>query len=297
MPKRLAIIGAGPVGCEMAQAFARLGSRVSLLEAEKRILPREDPEAASLLTTSLERDGVTIYCGARIENVKTPSAGKLINGSFGAHKEIQVDEILLGVGRAPNIESLNLEAARVAWTKAGVTVDDYLRTTNRRIYAAGDVCLPQKFTHAADGAARIVLQNALFAGRKKVSSLVIPWCTYTDPEIAHVGAYESARTLRHDFQQVDRAVLEGDEGFIKVHLAERSDKILGATIVGSHAGEMIALVSLAMKNGLGLRAFSDTLFPYPTVSEAMKKAADAYSRTRLTPGIKRLFEWWLRRTR
>jgi pyruvate/2-oxoglutarate dehydrogenase complex dihydrolipoamide dehydrogenase (E3) component len=214
-----------------------------------------------------------------------------------AKKELEVDEILLGVGRAPNIETLNLEAADVAWTKSGVTVDDYLRTTNRRIYAAGDVCMPQKFTHAADAAARIVLQNALFAGRKKISSLVIPWCTYTDPEIAHIGAYESARTFRHDLQQVDRAVLEGDEGFIKLHLAERSDKILGATIVGSHAGELIASVSLAMKNGLGLRAFSETLFPYPTVAEAIKKAADAYSRARLTPGIKRLSEWWLRRTR
>lgn len=297
MPKRLAIIGAGPVGCEMAQAFARLGSQVSLFEAENRILPREDPEPASLLAKSLEKDGVTVYGGARIEHVTASGAGKLITGLIGAKKEIEVDEILLGVGRGPNIETLNLEAAGVAWTKAGVTVDDYLRTTNRRIYAAGDVCMPQKFTHAADAAARIVLQNALLAGRKKLSSLVIPWCTYTDPEIAHVGVYESARTFRHDLEQVDRAALEDDKGFIKLHLAERSDRILGATIVGSHAGEMIASISLAMKNGLGLKGFSETLFPYPTVSEALKKAADAYSRTRLTPGIKRLFEWWLRRTR
>jgi len=300
MPKRLAIIGAGPIGCEMAQAFARLGAEVHLVEAESRILPREDTDAAKLLESALTQDGVTLYCGAKIEMVTRTTAGKRVRAiSGGQSRDIVVDEILLGVGRAPNIEGLNLEAAAIAYTKTGVTVNDFLQTSNRRVYAAGDVCLPQKFTHAADACARIVLQNALFAGRRRVSSLVIPWCTYTDPEIAHVGAYESAdvTTFRHDFSQVDRAVLDADQGFVKVHVRPASDKIVGATIVGAHAGEMMGTIALALSNELGLNAIARTVFPYPTVSECIKKAADAYSRTRLTPGIKRLFNWWLRRTR
>ena len=294
MPKRLGIIGAGPIGCEMAQAFARLGAKVYIFEAEARILPREDAEAAALLHSTLERDGVTIRCSAAIQSIAKTSGEKQIVAAQG---NTAVDEILLGVGRAPNIESLNLESADVAYTKTGVTTNEYLQTTNRHVYAAGDVCLPQKFTHSADAAARIVLQNALFAGRKKISTAVIPWCTYTDPEIAHVGVYESERTFTQNFGQVDRAVIEGQEGFVKVHTSKSSDRILGATIAGPHAGEIISMISLAMRNELGLRAFSDALFPYPTLSEIMKKAADAHSRTRLTPGVKRLFEWWLRRTR
>jgi len=294
MPKRLGIIGAGPIGCEMAQAFARLGAKVHLFEAEARILPREDADAASLLHSSLERDGVTIHCAAQIQSITRSGQEKQI---VVAPQPIPVDEILLGVGRAPNIESLNLESAGITYTKAGVTTNDYLQTTNRRVYAAGDVCLPQKFTHSADAAARIVLQNALFAGRKKISTLVIPWCTYTDPEIAHVGTYDSERTFTQNFEHVDRAVIEGHEGFVKLHTSKCSDRILGATVAGAHAGEIVSMISLAMRQGLGLGAFSEALFPYPTLSEIMKKAADAYSRTRLTPGVKRLFEWWLRRTR
>ena len=302
LPGRLAVIGAGPVGCEMAQAFARLGARVCLFETESRILPREDPDAAVMLQASLQRDGVAVLCGARIQGVRKSAESKHINVVIdGATQDVAVDEILLGVGRAPNIESLNLEPAGVAFTTAGVTVNEYLQTTNRRIYAAGDVCLPQKFTHSADAAARIVLQNALFPGRRKIDSLVIPWCTYTDPEIAHVGCYESerrgSRTFTQSFAQVDRAVIEGHEGFIKLHTGANSDRIIGGTVVGPHAGEIVATLSLAVRHRLGMRAFSEALFPYPTLSEAIKKAADAYSRTRLTRGVKRLFEWWLRQTR
>jgi pyruvate/2-oxoglutarate dehydrogenase complex dihydrolipoamide dehydrogenase (E3) component len=222
LPRRLAVIGAGPIGCEMAQAFARLGAKVDLFEAEGRILPREDADAATLLENSLQRDGVAIHTGANVESVSRSSTGKQITAVIGsASHTVAVDEILLGVGRAPNIESLNLEAAGIASTRAGVTINAYLQTSNRRVYAAGDVCLPHKFTHSADASARIVLENALFPGRRKISSLVIPWCTYTDPEIAHVGAYASegsdSRSFLHTFEHLDRAVVEGQEGFIKLH--------------------------------------------------------------------------------
>jgi pyruvate/2-oxoglutarate dehydrogenase complex dihydrolipoamide dehydrogenase (E3) component len=177
-----------------------------------------------------------------------------------------------------------------------------LQTTNPRIYAAGDVCIPFKFTHVADAMARIVLRNALFRGRAKVSALTIPWCTYTDPEIAHVGLYEAEATARgiavetftQDLAEVDRAVLDGEaDGFVKVHVRKGSDRIIGATIVARHAGEMLAEITLAMRNGLGLGAIAETIHAYPTQAEAVKKTADAYNRTRLTPLVKSLFTRWL----
>ncbi|MBI4052276.1 MAG: FAD-dependent oxidoreductase, partial [Elusimicrobia bacterium] len=218
-------------------------------------------------------------------------------------QEITVDEILVGIGRAPNVESLNLEAVGVAYDKkSGVKINDYLQTTNPRIYAAGDICLAHKFTHAADAAARIVIQNALFWGRKKLSALTIPWCTYTDPEIAHVGMYEKdavakgipVQTFIQELKEVDRAVLDGEEeGLIKIHTREGTDQILGATVVARHAGEMLSEITLAITGGLGLKAISKTIHPYPTQAEAIKKIADAYNRTRLTPRIKKLFQKWL----
>ncbi len=301
LPRRLAVIGAGPIGCELAQSFARFGSQVTLLEADKQILPREDADAAEIVRQSLENDGIKIICGGKTARVETDSAGaKIIHAECdGKPHRIEVDEILVGVGRAPNVE-LNLEAANVAYDrKTGVVVDDYLRTSNRRIYAAGDVCSRYKFTHAADAMARIVIQNALFFGRAKASSLVIPWCTYTDPEIAHVGMYpaEAERqgveidTFRIDMNSVDRAILEGDTaGLLKIHVRKKTDKIVGATMVSKHAGESISQLTLAITAGIGLGTIGKTIHPYPTQAEAIKKAADAYSRTRLTPGVKKLFE-------
>jgi pyruvate/2-oxoglutarate dehydrogenase complex dihydrolipoamide dehydrogenase (E3) component len=196
----------------------------------------------------------------------------------------------------------------VRYGAAGVTVDDHLRTSNPRVYAAGDVASRFQFTHVADALARVAIQNALFGtfGRKKASALTIPWCTYTTPEVAHVGlspADAAARniavsTLTIPLHDVDRAVLDGDEeGFLRVHLVAGSDKILGATLVASHAGDMISELTLAMTAGLGLGAIASTIHPYPTEAEAMKKAADAYNRTRLTPLVKKVFAWWLARSR
>jgi pyruvate/2-oxoglutarate dehydrogenase complex dihydrolipoamide dehydrogenase (E3) component len=183
-----------------------------------------------------------------------------------------------------------------------VRVNDYLQTTNPRIFAAGDVCMGHKFTHAADAAARIVIQNALFFGRKKLSSLTMPWCTYTDPEIAHVGMYEreakqrgiEVSTFVRPFTAVHRAIADGDEqGFVKVHVKKGGDKILGATIVARHAGEMINEITLAIVGNLGLGTIANVIHSYPTQAEAIKQIGDAYNRTRLTPGVKRLFETYL----
>jgi pyruvate/2-oxoglutarate dehydrogenase complex dihydrolipoamide dehydrogenase (E3) component len=307
LPRRLAVIGAGPIGCEMAQAFARLGSEVHLLEVMPQILTREDQDAAEIVEAAMIRDGVKVVRNCKIREVKPAGDEKrVIFDCGGACEEVRFDAILVGVGRAPNVEGLGLEAAGVAYDKTGVKVDARLRTSNRRIYAAGDICSPYKFTHAADAMARIVIQNALFLGRVKVSALTIPWCTYTDPEIAHVGLYENearargiaVETFTQPLAEVDRAVLDGEmEGFVRVHVHKGTDRILGATVVARHAGEMISELTLAITARVGLKTLAKTIHPYPTQCEAIKKAADAYNRTRLTPWVKRLFEKWLAWTR
>jgi len=305
LPPRLAVIGAGPIGCEMAQAFTRMGSRVTVIEAFDRILPREDADAAAIIGDALAREGTTLLPGARIASVFRRESGKVIVVEQGdSLHEVEVDEILVGAGRTPNVEGLDLERAGIAWDPAtGITVDDHLRTTNRRVFAAGDICSPYRFTHAADAMARIVIANALFGARQKKSALVIPWCTYTDPEVAHVGMYEEearkkgmgVTTLTVPLAEVDRALLDGEaEGFARVHLKTGTDRILGATIVARHAGEMIGELTLAMTAGLGLGAIGRTIHPYPTQAEAVRKLADAWNRTRLTPFVKKVLDTWLR---
>ncbi len=306
-PGRLAVIGAGPIGSEMSQAFRRLGSEVWILEAQSHILTREDPDAAEIVQRVFVRDGVNLVLGCTILKVESRGAEKIIQfEGNGACSDLPVDEILVGVGRAPNVEGLNLEAAGVAYGNHGVQVNDFLQTTNSRIYAAGDISLPFKFTHTADATARIVIQNALFAGRKKWSSLIIPWCTYTDPEIAHVGMYERDavkngipfETFVRPLRDVDRAIADGEEeGFVKIHVKKGTDQILGATIVARHAGEMISEITLAMVGKIGLKTISNVIHPYPTQAEAIRQVADAYNRTRLTPGVKNLFTRWFGWTR
>jgi pyruvate/2-oxoglutarate dehydrogenase complex dihydrolipoamide dehydrogenase (E3) component len=308
LPRRLAVIGAGPIGCELAQAFARLGAVVSLLESEGQILGREDRDAAERVERALVQDGIDVLVGARIERVEMAAAERVLHVTRGGRAaRLAVDAILVGVGRAPNVEGLGLEVVGVAYDpRTGVTVNDRLQTTNPRIYAAGDVCSSYKFTHNSDVQARIVIQNALFFGRARVSALTLPWCTYTDPEIAHVGLYEreaSARgiavtTFVQELEDVDRAVIDGEtEGFVKVHVRAGTDKILGATIVARHAGEMLPELTLAIQTGTGLGRIASVIHTYPTQAEAIRKLGDAYNRTRLTPFVKRLFERWLAWTR
>jgi pyruvate/2-oxoglutarate dehydrogenase complex dihydrolipoamide dehydrogenase (E3) component len=307
-PERLAVIGAGPIGCELAQAFARFGSRVHLVEVLHGILPKEDRDAAEIVRESMHRDGVQLLCcGKELTISKTDGGKRLTVDSHGQHYDIVVDEILVGVGRAPNVEGLGLEQAGVEYdTKMGIKVNSRLQTTNPRIYAAGDICFPFKFTHTADALAQIVIQNALFPhpfglGCASTDSLIIPWCTYTDPEIAHVGMYEkdaSAKgidvdTFTSKLDEVDRAILDGeDHGFARVHVRKRTDKILGATIVAAHAGEMISEFTLAMKADAGLGTITKTIHPYPTQAEVIKKAANAWRKTTLTEGTRKALRRW-----
>ena len=303
-PQRLAVVGGGPIGCELAQAFQRLGSQVFLFHKNAHLLDREDTDAAALVQQAFVREGVTLLLNATITRVERNDSGKLIYyQTHGKEQNLTVDEILVATGRAPNVEGLNMDAVGVQYDRGkGILVNDCLQTTNPRIYAAGDVCLDWKFTHAADFSARIVIQNALFPGRKKVSALIMPWCTYTDPGIAHLGLYErEARergievdTYVREFKHVDRAVLDGEEdGFVKIHTRKGRDEIVGATIVAHHAGEMISGISVAMAARMGLGKLASVIHPYPTQAEAIRQCGEAYNRTRLTPTVKKWMARWL----
>ncbi|MES2521232.1 MAG: mercuric reductase [Gemmatimonadota bacterium] len=315
-PKGLLILGAGPIGCELAQAFARLGTPVTLVAREDRVLPRDTADASAIVASALEREGVSILRNAEVTHVqRRPDVGgadasggadrlTLTVKRDGRESSISGDVLLVAVGRSPNVESMGLDAAGVRFdTRRGVTVDDRLRTTNRWVYAVGDVCSAHKLTHAADFQARLVVQNALFFGRGKASALVTPWVTYTDPEIAGVGrTVESARehgeavdVIEVPMHEVDRARLDGaTDGFCRILVAKGTERIVGASIVSAHAGEHISAVALAMTNGLGLGAFGRTMHPYPTQGEMLRKAADGWRRRKLTPTVKALFARYFR---
>jgi pyruvate/2-oxoglutarate dehydrogenase complex dihydrolipoamide dehydrogenase (E3) component/uncharacterized membrane protein YdjX (TVP38/TMEM64 family) len=305
-PARLLVMGGGPIGCEFAQALQRLGCQVTLLHKYGRIMNKEDGDAAALIQQTFQKEGISLIMNAKPLKVTKTGTGKLVQyESDGQPGEIEVDEILIGAGRAPNVEGLNLEAAGVKYEAGkgrGVIVNDKLQTTNPNIYAAGDICLLYQFTHLADFAARIVIQNALFFGRKKLSALTIPWCTYTDPEVAHVGLNEAGAakqgipvtTFIKPLSEVDRAIVDGEEeGFVKIHVKQGTDKILGATIVARHAGEMISEITAAMVGNMGLGTLAAVIHPYPTQAEAIRQTGDLYNRTKLTPGLKRLFTRFL----
>ena len=304
-PAHLVVMGAGPIGCELAQAFARLGTRVTLLDRGERLLARDDAEAAAIVERAMVRDGVTVRHGAEVTRVDARGAESTVHVREGGRETtLDADALLVAIGRTPNVDGLGLDVAGVAHDpKRGVTVDDRLRTSNPRVYAVGDVCSPLKFTHAADFQARLVVQNALFFGRGRASALVTPWVTYTSPEIAQVGLTQedaAAQQVAVDavtvpFAEVDRAVIDDEtEGFCRILLARGTDRIVGATLVGAHAGETIGEVTLAITNKLGLSAIGRTMHPYPTQSEALRKAADAWRRRKLTPRVKGLFDRYFR---
>ncbi len=286
LPARLLVIGGGPTGCELAQAFARFGSRVTLVQDEPMFLVREERDAAQLLSDALARDGIAIHLDTETIGVRTEGREKIADlKRDDAVSTVAVDQILVGVGTLPNVGDLGLEAAGVAFDPTGgIAVDDFLRTSNPRIFAAGDVCAGTVFPHIENAAGRIVVANALHGGRERLSAEIIPWCTFTDPEIGHVGMYvmEARRknvpvktftTLMHE---VDRAIVDGEEdGFVKLHVREGTAEILGATVVASHAGDLISEISLAMSAGLDLHALARVNQPYPTQSQAIKMAAVA----------------------
>ena len=290
-PKRLLVIGGGPVGCELAQAFSRLGSRVTLVQDEPMFLGNEERDAAQLLSDALARDGIEIHLNTQTLRVRVEGNERIADlVSDDAKHSVTVDQILVGVGTVPNVQGLELEAAGITYDHAGgIPVDDFLRTTNPRIFAAGDVCAEGKFPHIDSAAGRIVVANALFLGRQRLSAEVIPWCTFTDPEIAHVGMYVTearrknipVKTFTILMHEVDRAITDGEEeGFVKLHVREGTGKILGATVVASHAGDLINEIALAMSAGLDLDTLARVNQPYPTQSQALRMAAGAYVRSR-----------------
>ena len=299
LPRRLGVIGAGPIGCELAQVFARFGSEVTVFDLAPQILINEDPDAAQVVQDAMRAEGIAFELGCVLERIEVLPTGKILVAEEKGHLvDAEVDEILLAVGRTPSVEGLGLEEAGVAFhARTGVDVDDRLRTTNRRIYAVGDVASRYQFTHVADAQAAMAVQNALFFGRARASKLVIPWCTYTNPEIAHVGLYarDAAQrglevdTITVQLADVDRAILEDTtEGFLRIHLKRGTDRILGATLVAEHAGEIISELTAAITNGIGLGKLASTIHPYPTRAEVIRKAANEWRKARLTPTAKRV---------
>jgi pyruvate/2-oxoglutarate dehydrogenase complex dihydrolipoamide dehydrogenase (E3) component len=303
-PARLAVVGGGPIGCELGQAFAALGVQVTLLEAGARLLDKEDEDTADVVRRALEEDGVVVRTGVRL--TAASRAGGVTRLEVEHGPAVEAEAVLVAAGRVPNVEDLGLERAGVAWTKRGVTVDERLRTSQPHIYAAGDVAGSFQFTHLADHHARVVIKNVLVpGGRARVDLRVLPWCTYTSPELARVGLSEAeARkqdvavdVWRVPMDGLDRAIVESEErGFAKVLTAMGTDRILGAAIVGAHAGDLIHEIALAMKVGAGLGALSATIHAYPTWAELARKLGDQQQKSRLTPLARRAFAW-LYRTR
>lgn len=299
LPKRFAVIGGGPIGAEMAQTFRRFGSEVHLIEMAGRILPRDDEDVAELMHRRFEEEGIQIHTSTALEEVSLQGEEKILRLS--GNRELAVDQLLIAIGRAPNVDNLGLENAGVQYDRRkGVEVNSYLQTSNRRIYAAGDVGYMYKFTHTAEATAAIAVQNALFLKTKKVDGMVVPWCTYTAPEVAHVGLSEESakadgseiRTYRHEIGETDRGRLDGSGGFVKLHA--RKGKLLGATVVADHAGEMLGELVLAIQNGLTLGDLNGVIHPYPTQAEAIKRAAAGPLKEKLTPKTKRFLDRWMR---
>jgi len=299
-PRELLIIGAGAVGCELSQAFARLGTNVRLLEIAPRILAGEAPEASAVLQQAMDDLGVAVACEVQIERISHADGQFTVLCKSG--QQYQADQLLVAAGRQANLDGLNLDAVGVKHDRRGIDVDDKLRTSNRNIYAAGDVCSAVKLTHFADAQARIVVANALFLPTAKRSAAMVPRCTYTDPEVAHVGLTSNdaqqqgvpVKRWRVDWQDMDRARAEGDtRGFVEVLTSPGDDKILGASIVGAHAGDLLAPLLIMQANGLGLSAADQAMLPYPTRGEYLRRLSDQVKREKLTPTVAKWMRRWL----
>jgi len=280
-PAHLVVIGGGPIGCELAQAHRRLGAEVSVLDLGP-ILPKDDPDAVDVVRARLTAEGVSLHERVEVKGVDPAGNGVRVRFAAGG-RELQADgsDLLVAAGRTPVFDGLDLEKAGVATDKGGITVDDRLRTTNRRIFAIGDVAGQYQFTHVGGYHAGVVIKNALFRIPAKVDYTALPWVTYTDPELAHVGqtaaqAGDGARVLRWPFEENDRAQTErSTAGLIKV-VTGRGGRILGATIVGARAGDLILPWVLAVSQKLKIGAMANLIVPYPTLGEVSKRAAGSY---------------------
>jgi pyruvate/2-oxoglutarate dehydrogenase complex dihydrolipoamide dehydrogenase (E3) component len=314
-PESMIVLGGGPIGCELAQTFHRLGVPVTIIQRGDQLLPREDRDVAEFLERRLINEGVRIIKNADARSVATSDAGKValefLDRQSGrlAERTFFADALLVAVGRTPTLQSLDLKSAEVEVDQRGLRVNNYLQTSQPHIYAVGDVIGPFLFTHMADAQARVIVRNILVPFqflRQKMDYSVVPWCTYVDPEIAHVGLGEKEakqKNIDYDLfvvplEDVDRAVVESeDAGFAKILAAKGTDKILGATVVAPHAGDLLHEFVLAMKAGIGLGAVASTIHAYPTFAELARKAGDKYNKTRLTPRAKKIFTWLYERAR
>jgi pyruvate/2-oxoglutarate dehydrogenase complex dihydrolipoamide dehydrogenase (E3) component len=306
-PESMIVLGGGPIGCELGQALSRLGVRITIVQSGVQLLPPEDREVAEFMQQRFAAEGISVRLDAAANRVSLRD-GKLVL-EFREGDPIAADAMLIAAGRTPNLRALNLDVAGVEYDERGVKANDYLQTSQRHIYAAGDITNRLKFTHTADFTARIVVRNILMPFqflRQKVNWAVVPWCTYTEPEVAHVGLGEKEarqKNVEYDLfvvplEEVDRAVVESEEsGFAKILATKGSDKILGATLVAPHAGDLLHEFVLAMSAGVGLGKIASTIHAYPTFAELARKAGDKYSKTCLTPTAKKIFTWLYQRAR
>lgn len=294
LPSSMVIIGAGPIGTEFAQMFARFGCKVELICSQHDPLPIEEPEAGRAVTRALLADGVSLHQGYRAVSARREGGDRVVvaRNETGGEIEVRGEEVLVAAGRAPTVDGLGLENAGVEVGKQGLVVDEHLMTTAEGIYAAGDITGGPRFTHAAEYMARIALQNSLFPVKGKTAYSALPWTTFTDPEVARVGLtesearekYDHVETYTHDLHDLDRAIVDSEgNGFVKI-VTGRRGRILGGHTVAPDAGNVIAEIVLAMRKGLPITDLSRTVHVYPTISEGVKGAADSYYRKKLFGG-------------
>lgn len=301
LPKRLAVIGAGVLGCELAQTFARLGSAVTLFEREARCLHSDDEAAAAAVQTALEWDGVILRCGCETLHFESREAETVVHAECGTHAyAVPCDQVLLTLGRVPHTEGIDLDAAGIRYDHSGIWVSAFLRTTNARVFAAGDVCSDYRYTHAAEALARIVIGNALFFGTERASELLVPRCVFTDPQVAHAGVtadearQRRLKTLSVPLERLDRTVIDGSPaGFLKIYYDARG-LIRGATLVAPNAADVMNEIVVAMNHRVSLSALASSLHVYPTAGEAIKLAGDTYRQELVTPAMARFLRRILR---
>lgn len=298
LPKKLLVAGSGPIGVEMAQAFCRLGSEVVVIGSGDRILPRDDHELSSMLQQVLAAEGIEFVLNSGVKQAQ--SVRDRITVTLESGRQIDGDALLLSTGRRANFAALDLPAAGVLFTEKGVTIDKHCRTSARNIYACGDVTGKHQFTHMAEHMGKVAVGNAILHLPYSVDERGVTWCTFTDPELARVGASElelknekaGYETYRFPFSRIDRAITEGEPvGWIKVFVKKLTGRIYGATILGASAGEMIGEYALAIRNGVPAGKISDTIHPYPTYALGNRRAADQWYIRKQTPGLVR----WIQR--
>ena len=297
LPQRLVVLGGGAIGLEMAQAFSRLGSQVTVVEMLSHLLPQEDPEVSDALRTVLEKEGITIHTGTTAERVRRENNIRIVECSNNI--TVEADQILVAVGRRANVDNLGLKAAGVEYSERGIQVDARMRTSRKHIYAVGDVCGPYPFTHMAEHQAGIIISNAVFRFPNKADYRVVPWVTYTDPELARVGLTEKqARekgiepiVLRFPFKDVDRALTDNEtDGLVK--LITHKSRILGASILGPHGGELLQEIVLAMQTRAKIGDISAAIHAYPTLSQVNRRTVNTAFAPRLfNAGTRKLVRW------